>query len=569
MSCLINFIGRKSLLPVCLSIVVGLCLAFLEILFAAYLVYLFSLINFSQDHNSPINNLLNSIENHYFVLMGFVAISGLRSILHIAKGYLAVGANELFVTRLRFICIASVVLNSSPKIGSSRVYSLISDVFLKSALTFYGVAHSIPLLVQCCVLCVFLVITSPYLSLIGMIAVILTGLIVLVVQRKISLIVRPVKNINDNLYRNLKRVVENIILIRLFNIEALEVEKTRILLVDYLARIKKGTLFSLISENLPQFFGAVVVSILFAIQIDSDRISAEVFIGFVYIFIRFIQNLSQVFSFLSNSIINFPYFKAAHAFFVTIPASEVKKIDVAFERNQIDTDFSVEGVRIEEENVTCSDAPVIKITQVDHEFIKVKRAAKKITLTVNSGQRCVIVGPSGSGKSSLLSLVAGTLEPNNGKVEISGISPTEYIDYFSSCISYAGPEPLLFEGTLRENLLYGAASSFADEEIIKVLADLDLGSWLQEFDYDLGQLLGGHELATSTGQAQRLSLARAILRKPKLLLLDEVTANLDRDTEQKFIALLDEMKGKTTVVMVTHSIEMQRNADVILDLNAY
>ena len=568
MKTLISFIGRKSLLPVCFSIIVGFGLACLEIVLASYFVYLLSLINLSQVHNNLINNFLNSIDNPYLILLGFVALSGLRSILHVAKGYLAVGANELFVTRLRFICINSVVLDSSVKLGSSKIYSLISDVFLKSALTFYGIAHSIPLVVQCCVLFVFLVITSLYLSSIGTIAFILTGFIVLIIQRKIASVVLPIKNINDNLYQNLKRVIENVILIRLFNIEKIEIEKTRVLLADYLERIKKGTLFSLVSENLPQFFGAIVISILFSIQITSDEISAEVFIGFVYIFVRLIQSLSQVFSFLSNSIINFPYFKAALSFYVSISEDEVREMDKAFEKISLNGIHSVESDRKANNNTNFVDAPTIEIFEVNHEFVKLMHGAKKITLSVQNGQRCVIVGPSGSGKSSILSMVAGILEPKNGKIEISGISPPDYIKSFANYVSYAGPEPLLFEGTLRENLLYGATISVSDEEIIRVLEDLNLGSWLQEFGYDLSLMLGGSELATSTGQAQRLSLARAILRKPKLLLLDEVTANLDVDTEQNFIALLDKMKGKTTVVIVTHSNAMQSNADVTLDLNA-
>ena len=100
-----------------------------------------------------------------------------------------------------------------------------------------------------------------------------------------------------------------------------------------------------------------------------------------------------------------------------------------------------------------------------------------------------------------------------------------------------------------------------------MLFKLGLRSWLADFGGDLTRSLGPDGVETSSGQAQRLSIARALLRQPKLLILDEVTSNLDTNAETKVLQLLDELLGNVTVILVTHSENMMKLAGNVISLD--
>lgn len=564
---MLAFIGRRSAFIVFVTGFLGLFLAVVEIMLSAYIVKLLSMIGVGKSGSGLVQSLLGFFNSTVEILIGFLLITALRSLLHVAKGYCAVSANEIFVTRLRWICISSTLNKLGPKYNSSRVYSLISDVFLKSALSFYGVAHAIPLIVQVILLFIFLISLSTYLSVIGLLFVCLAGLAVYVVQRNIALIVRPLSKINDSLYQSLKRVLENLLLIRFCKLELIESLHVIKLFRDYLYRVRKSNLLALISENIPSLLGSLVIVVLFYIQLEDPKVSAEIFIAFVYVFIRFVQSLSQVVSFLSTALINLPYFKSSFHYFRKLPEESLKNIDLALTEQPVN--YQENYVVSDENSYTLSSlsAPSITVRNLNYGYDNDSSVFREFNLSVKAGMQCVIAGPSGVGKSTLLNLLVGEIQPLNGQVRIDDLEPEVFLDRYSHGAAYAGPAPLLFEGTIRKNLIYGARSAISDEDIINMLKSLSLSDWLEKFDSNLDLTLGDGGVGISSGQAQRLSIARALLRQPKLLILDEVTANLDFKTEARVLELLEHLKGKTTVILVTHSAEMMKNADILIDLS--
>ena len=176
-----------------------------------------------------------------------------------------------------------------------------------------------------------------------------------------------------------------------------------------------------------------------------------------------------------------------------------------------------------------------------------------LTFDVYPGKRCVIAGASGSGKTTLLNLLVGELPPRSGTILIDGQPPAQFLNEYSEVAAFAGPDPLLFEGSVRENLLYGTKRKVSDQEILDVLSELDLTSWIKSSGGDLDCYLGFDGANTSSGEAQRLSIARALLRRPRLLILDEVTANLDVVSEAAVFECLDRLNGEVTIVLVTHN----------------
>lgn len=567
---MLDFLGRRSVNIVIQAGIVGLFLAGMEILLSAYLVKLLSLIGIGQPGGGILHSLLGGLDDPMLVLVGFVLVTILRSLLHIAKGYCAVSANELFINRLRLLCISSTLQKIGPRHNPSRVYSLVSDVFLKSALSFYGAAHSVPLVAQGLLLFAFLLSLSIYLSFVGFSFVVVAGVFVVLIQRKIASVVRPLSDINDRLYKSLKRILENLLLIRFCKLENFENKNVSNILINYLKRIRKSNALSLFSENIPTLLGSVVIAVLFIMQLSEHTIAPELFLAFVYLFVRFVQCLSQVVSFASLSVMNYPYFIAAYRYYQELPQDKILGFDKALleECLIVNTPNEKQGNMDHIELFpSLSDAPIIEANSLCYGYEDNKYIFNQLSFKISSGSQCVIVGPSGVGKSTLLNLIVGELQPLNGEVSINGMQSSRFFDLHSHDAAYAGPEPLLFEGALRDNLLYGLNRIVTDDEIKAVLKSLGLGDWLSTFGGDLTIPLGPEGFATSSGQAQRLSIARAIIRKPKLLILDEVTANLDLASEKLVLDLLEDLKVYTTVIIVTHSYAMMQNADLVLNLD--
>lgn len=565
---MINFIGIQSAFIILLSGFVGLLLAGIEIMFSAYIIKLLSLIGVSEGETGLLQNFLSQVNDPFYILLGFIAITMFRSLLHVMKGYFAVSANELFITRLRLICISSTLFRIGPIQNPSRVFSLISDIFLKSAQTFYGLAHSIPLFVQVVFLMVFLIYLSPGLALIGFVFIGVSGGLVVLLQRNISGIVKPLVGINESLYQSLKRIIDNLLLIRFCKLENYEGDQVAFLLIEYLKKVRKATALSLVSENIPAIIGSVVISVLFFIQLYEQSIGPEEFIAFIYLFVRFVQSLSQLVSFASLSTINLPYFRSAYDYFSGIPNNAIERFEYPLLRGMPRKIIDPYSSRETPSVAVLNTPPTISVKDLCYRHEEGEYLFKDFSLKISAGSQCVIVGPSGSGKSTLLNLLVGELNPQAGEVSINGNEPISFLNCYKDDAAYAGPEPFLFEGGVRENLLYGVTRSVESKEIISVLHQLGLKSWLAQFGGDLSLPLGSQGVATSSGQAQRLSIARAILRKPKLLVMDEVTANLDHESERAVLNLLETLKGHTTVVIVTHSTGMIRNADLKVDLGS-
>jgi ATP-binding cassette subfamily C protein len=184
-------------------------------------------------------------------------------------------------------------------------------------------------------------------------------------------------------------------------------------------------------------------------------------------------------------------------------------------------------------------------------------------LIIKAGETTAIVGPSGAGKSTIADLVTGLLVPDQGRVLVDGLplSP-ERMRAWRDQIGYVSQDTFLFHDTIRANLLW-AYPSASDEEINQALRLAAAETFVSGLSKGLDTILGDRGVVVSGGERQRLALARALLRKPSLLILDEATSNLDSENERRIQSAVEELHGQITILIITHRLSAIRGADII------
>ena len=194
-------------------------------------------------------------------------------------------------------------------------------------------------------------------------------------------------------------------------------------------------------------------------------------------------------------------------------------------------------------------------------------AISGVTLCIPTGSVIAIVGSSGAGKSTLTDLILGILEPDTGRIEISGLSPNAAIQERSGAISYVPQEIYISNGSVRENVALGYPDWVATDDLVwDALRLAELDEVVRNLPHQLEEWVGDRGSKLSGGQRQRLGIARGLFTKPKLLLLDEATSALDGSTEAKLSNSIQTLKGGTTVIMVAHRLSTVRSADRVIYL---
>jgi ATP-binding cassette subfamily B protein len=195
-------------------------------------------------------------------------------------------------------------------------------------------------------------------------------------------------------------------------------------------------------------------------------------------------------------------------------------------------------------------------------------ALSNISFKVNKGETIAFVGPSGSGKSTLVKLLVGLYKPNEGQILYDNIKGDDLnLDQLREKIGFVTQETQLFAGTIRENLLFVKPNA-TDAEITEVLKKASCEKLLARADNGLDSLIGEGGVKVSGGEKQRLSIARALLRNPSLLVFDEATSSLDSLTEEDITNTIKEinLQAKAITILIAHRLSTIMHANRILVL---
>lgn len=206
----------------------------------------------------------------------------------------------------------------------------------------------------------------------------------------------------------------------------------------------------------------------------------------------------------------------------------------------------------------------INFSHVSFSYNKDVEVIHDLNINIKKGTSCAIVGETGSGKSTTVNLLCRFYEPTNGEILIDGVNyKSRSVGWLRSNIGYVQQSPFIFKGTIKDNIKYGKHDA-TDEEIIDVCKKLDIHDFILSLKDGYNTFLkgGGDEL--SQGQKQLISFARALIRNPSILILDEATSSIDTETEAVIQKSVNKMlKGRTSII-IAHRLSTIVDCDRIL-----
>ncbi len=212
--------------------------------------------------------------------------------------------------------------------------------------------------------------------------------------------------------------------------------------------------------------------------------------------------------------------------------------------------------------------PSVKIENLQFNYRgRENFAIENLSLSIPAGSSLAIVGQTGSGKSTLVDLILGILEPKSGSVDISGVDPYSAIQMWAGAIGYVPQVVAFVNGNVRENVAIGSEPNGSQDDFIwECLRMAQLETLFKESPDGLDTLIGERGIRLSGGQRQRLGIARALYSKPQLLILDEATSSLDAETEKAVAETIHNLAHKVTLIVIAHRIATVRELDQVIYL---
>ncbi len=192
----------------------------------------------------------------------------------------------------------------------------------------------------------------------------------------------------------------------------------------------------------------------------------------------------------------------------------------------------------------------------------------ELTFSVKPGQAVALLGPTGSGKTTLVSLLPRFYEYTDGSIELDGVELADYSrDTLRRHIGIVEQEPFLFSRSIRENISYGVGRVVTEDEVEEAAKAASIHDVILGFPEGYNTVVGEKGVTLSGGQKQRVAIARTLLKNPRILLLDDATSSVDMETEAEIRIALDRLMQKRTTFIIAHRVQSVMNADLILVLD--
>jgi len=191
-----------------------------------------------------------------------------------------------------------------------------------------------------------------------------------------------------------------------------------------------------------------------------------------------------------------------------------------------------------------------------------------ISLTIKSGEAIGIIGPSGSGKTTLINMILGLIKPQSGTISYNSSPLENSISKWHKHIAYLPQDIFISDDSIRANVAFGIEDSMIDNtHVYRSLKKASLGSLVEQLPDGINTMLGENGMRLSGGQRQRVVLARAFYHERDVLIMDESTSSLDRETEQEVVNEIRKLKGSITLIVIAHRMSLLKYCDRIYSLD--
>jgi ATP-binding cassette subfamily B protein len=260
-----------------------------------------------------------------------------------------------------------------------------------------------------------------------------------------------------------------------------------------------------------------------------------------------------------------------YSFFIFGPLQELGNIINIYRETEASLNVYQEIMRIPKEPRPINPAPLSDLTTMAFEAVTFQHqsastpAVSDITFAAHRGETIALVGPSGAGKTTLVKLLVGLYQPQAGRILYNGVAGADIdLDALRERIGFVTQDTQLFSGTIRENLLFVNPAA-TDAQCLEALRKASCQNLLARADRGLDTIIGEGGVKVSGGEKQRLSIARALLRKPHLLVFDEATSSLDSITEEGIVDTIRDVasSGDAITVLIAHRLSTILHADRI------
>jgi ABC-type multidrug transport system fused ATPase/permease subunit len=496
--------------------------------------------------------------------IGLLAIGAVRAVAQYLLAYSASVTQENITLRLRRIAIWEMLLHPSRAfVSASSVTTRLSEHFVKASYFAYAGTNFLAMAVQVVVLALLLLFSAPFETLVAFSGLLVLGIVVLRLNRAAGRKAARVPEQLEIVTRGIQLVARNFFLVRAVRTERAEHQRLSQAVDRYAEEgIGAGSLSS-VAAALTPFVGTVLIVAIVVFSQHVMHTPGIRLLSFLYLFLRFVQTLGTAVVHMTNCNQTAPQF-----------ARSLSYVD-GFSREQVAQAMAPESVPGNDAAADDADAaavvpPAIRAAGLSFRYSDDDRPVlDNVSFEVRAGSQFAVVGPSGSGKSTLLALVLGLSEPTSGTITVDGQAPVRYFERPEARVGYVGADPFLLAGTLRENLVYGLRRPVSDATLHRALADAKLTDAVAALPKGLDHPIREDGAGLSAGQKQRLCLARALLMRPSVLVLDEVSANLDEATEAQLAETLRALFGRVTIVLVSHRPGILVHADARHNLSPF
>lgn len=480
-------------------------------------------------------------------LLAVIAFGFFRSVITFLKTYLSSKTSAVFIMEKRQQ-LFSTGLKYAHKTSNNDIISVFSDVVGNSGQFLVNLSMVIGSIFSAILFFSLGLLLAPTEMMIGLFCLFILVLPLKWVGRQISAFGNEMHQNWSQLLDRLLSGLKNQFLIRIYHRTDYEIEKGHQLLAKYKGNVLDHWKYVGISSVLPSLGGVVIIAIITVFSQRYGQASAADLISVFYLFMRFAQSSSEATSYWSNILFYRPSFE---------------RLTKVLHENQL----------LNEIDPIAQTRPLgkarLNIQSLEFESLSFgferRTLATNLDLKIMRGESLAILGESGSGKSTLLNVILGIQAPLSGRVTFNGEPLSKLSGSIHEQTGYVGPDPFLIQVSIKENLLYGHPNheTVTEDQIWEVISAVGLQSEIKNLSHGLHHVLTENS-RLSTGQKQRLSIARAMLRQPQLLILDEGTANLDGETENQIFKYLDHESKNFILIFVTHKESLAQRANRVL-----